>query len=87
MLPLPFCFLHGAKDLAAAVHAIGHPLQLLKAEVAGVGLLQLLVTAIPALGRLEQLGWCWRQPVALGLHRQQEALQEGKPLANSIQQG
>ena len=33
MAPLPFCFLHGAQDLAAAVDVIGHPLQLLKARL------------------------------------------------------
>ena len=87
MAPLPFCFLHGAQDLAAAVDAGGHPLQLLKAEVAGVGLLQGLVTAIPALGSLEWLSWSWRQPVALCFNRQQQALPEGKPFAYGIQQG
>ena len=58
MSPLAFGFLNGALDLAAAVDAIGHPLQLLKAQIVGVGLLQISVKKIPELWWLEWSSWC-----------------------------
>ena len=70
-------------EVAATVNAIRHPLELLKAEVAGVGLLQGLVTAIRA-RELERLGWAGGSQW-LCFNRQRAA--KGKPFAYGIQQG
>ena len=58
MAPLAFGFLNGALDLTAAVDAIGHPLELLKAQIVGVGLLQISVKKIPELRWLEWISRC-----------------------------